>query len=170
MHIHQSQRIVVANTPPFTCLLVTTNTGACHWENRQTDLRKGSEWWCDARGSFQSQITRTITNYFLPFRANGSLITPITFTHSLRSRKLWPLRFCQFAPCIRTRWIRGQSPKIRFGQFSACGLKKFSALCLLLFLRKDNMFPNTGLVDQFSATPRGQLNWTRSFLPCSMVS
>ena len=32
-----------------------------------------------------------ITIHSLPFTANGSLITPITFTHSLRSRELWPL-------------------------------------------------------------------------------
>ena len=60
--------------------------------NTQTNLRKGGEWWRDARGSFQSQITQTITIHFLLFTANGSLITPITFTHSLRSRELWPLR------------------------------------------------------------------------------
>ena len=35
--------------------------------NRQTDLGKGGESRCDVRGSFQSQITRTITIHFLPF-------------------------------------------------------------------------------------------------------
>ena len=39
-----------------------------------------------------------ITIHFLPFTANGSLITPITFTHSLRSRELWPLRCIPFFP------------------------------------------------------------------------
>ena len=32
-------------------------------------------------------MMRTVTIHFLPFTANGSLITPITFTHSLRSRE-----------------------------------------------------------------------------------
>ena len=30
MYIHYSRRMVLANVPPFTCLLVTTNTGVNH--------------------------------------------------------------------------------------------------------------------------------------------
>ena len=41
-------------------------------------------------------------------------------------------------------------------------MRKFSDLCvLLLFQGKfDKMLPNPGLVNQFSATLRSQLNWT----------
>ena len=95
MYIRYSRRMVQANAAPFTCLLVNTNTGACHQKqktNRNTNLIKGGEQWCDVRGPCQSQITRTTTIHFLLFTVNGSQITPITFTHSLRSREVWPLR------------------------------------------------------------------------------
>ena len=90
MYIHYSRRMVLANAPPFTCLLVTPKQHNSLKTNTQKDLGKGGESWCDVGGSFQSQITRTITIHFLPFTANGSLITPITFTYSLQSRELWP--------------------------------------------------------------------------------
>ena len=92
MYIHYSRRMVLANAPPFTSLLVTPKQHSSLKTNRHADLGKGGESRCHVRGSFQSQITRTITIHFLPFTANGSLITPITFTYSLQSRELWPLR------------------------------------------------------------------------------
>ena len=55
------------------------------YQHRRKSLKTSRQ----ARGPSQSQITRTITIRSLPFTAIGSLITPITFTHSLQSRKLW---------------------------------------------------------------------------------
>ena len=78
--------MVLANAPPFTCLLVTPKQHSSLKTNRQTDLGKGGESRCDVRGSFQSQITRTITIHFLMFTGewftNHSnhihIFTPIT--------------------------------------------------------------------------------------------
>ena len=41
-------------------------------------------------------ITLMFTIHYLNSRANGSLITPITFTYSLQSREWWPLK-CKFS-------------------------------------------------------------------------
>ena len=60
---------------------------------------------------------------------------------------------------------RGQSRKMRFSKLPGSGLKKFSVnsvFCFFFFPRKtsDKMLPKSCLVNQFSATPWGQLNWT----------
>ena len=60
--------------------------------NRHTDLRKRAN--DDAmQGVHSNHKSRERSLFtFFPFTAAGSLITQITFTHSLRSRELWPLR------------------------------------------------------------------------------
>ena len=58
---------------------------------------------------------------------------------------------------------RGQSRKIRFSKFPGSGLIKIKwTLCFAFFPAKNwqNAPKIPGLVNQFSATPRGQLNWT----------
>ena len=61
-------------------------------ENKQTKRSgKGGRITMRCRGFIPITITRMITIHFLPLTANGSLITPITFTYSLQSRELWPL-------------------------------------------------------------------------------
>ena len=64
--------------------------------------------------------------------------------------------FCQSSP------DQGQSRKIRFSNFWGPDWRKFSELCVLLrFLgKKTKCSLNPGLVNELSATPRGQRNWT----------
>ena len=65
-------------------------------ENKQTNRsQKGAN--DDAmHGVHSNRKSREWSLFFLLFTANDSPIAPITFTHSLRSRELWPLStgFC----------------------------------------------------------------------------
>ena len=63
---------------------------------------------------------------------------------------------------IRTRRIGANPEKSGLVNFRGPDWRKFSELCVLLFFlgKTDKMLQNPGLVNQFSATPRGHLNWT----------
>ena len=57
---------------------------------------------------------------------------------------------------------RGQSRKSRLVNFRGPDSRKLSELCVLLFFqgKSTKCSQNPGLVNEFSATPRGRLNWT----------
>ena len=61
MYIHYSQRIVLANAPPFTYLLVTTTQASSLKTNRQRDPRRGAN---DAMQGF-IPITNHVSDHYL---------------------------------------------------------------------------------------------------------
>ena len=73
MYIHSSRRMVLANAPPFTCLLVTTNTSVNHSKQTDNKSEKGGAN-DDAMQAVHAKIliTRTIAIRCLPpFIADG---------------------------------------------------------------------------------------------------
>ena len=76
----------------------------------------------------------------------------------LKSRVLtWTTRHT-----VSTRRIGANPEKSDLVNFGGPNWRKFSELSVLLFFlgKTDKMLPKSSLVNQFSATPRGQLNWT----------
>ena len=68
--------------------------------------------------------------------------------------------WCAF---FRTRRIGANPEKIRFSEFPGSGLNKNlvnSVFCCFSWENRQKCSQNPGLVNEFSATPRGQLNWT----------
>ena len=63
---------------------------------------------------------------------------------------------------IRTRRIGANPEKSDLVNFRGPDKRKFSELCVCCFSweKSTKCSPNPGLVNKFSATPRGQLNWT----------
>ena len=63
---------------------------------------------------------------------------------------------------IRTRRIGANPEKSDLVNFRGPDRRKFSELCVLLFFlgKSTKCSQNPGLVNEFSATLQGQLNWT----------
>ena len=98
-------------------------------------------------------------------------LNPLYFLAGLRPRKQQQIsrfrgggQFLMFFPQNPPDW--GQSRKIWFSKFPGSGLKKIEwTLCFAVFPGKKltKCSQNPGLVDQFSATPRGQLKLDRPY-------